>query len=334
MILVPFAIASARADSSENSRIQLIQASQRQNLESIKSIHVKMRFQPGDKNAAYTGPLITEWWQKGDHVRYVVDYTDRTEMATIIGLEQKWFAKYPRPSAASYVTGYVGPKNEREFISPWFCGMILYETGAPPSDELSNRTYKVNLSRDEATGQEVAELVHRDFSVRLWFDPKRAYLLGKQQQYSKTREITAWHEVKSFREAKPGIYFPVQVDHLDKNGNTVLSITFTDVQINEPIVESIFSLAFPEGSSVTNGYTKQTYVVGKDERAVTEPSPMPENNAADLLYRYQTNDPRARSFWARNRTVIIWAGVAVGALTVLGASLMVRRHRLQSGASS
>ena len=126
-----------------------------------------------------------------------------------------------------------------------------------------------------------------------------------------------------FVEAKPGIFFPGEVEQRVFSDDKLRSrtrVTFTSVRINEVLEPSHFELLFPEGISVADHRKGLAYKTGAQEQ--------PEGDVVALNTSPASNATVRRRF-ADNK---LWIAAGIGATVLIagGAFLIWRRRKLAS----
>ena len=93
--------------------------------------------------------------------------------------------------------------------------------------------------------------------LRVVIDPNRGYLISEILHGQKGESVV--HTVESFSEPKPGIFFPkiVKSRIVDSDRNWI--VTFSNVQVNEPLPDGAFDFRFLPGTIVMDQIQKEVF---------------------------------------------------------------------------
>jgi len=221
-------------------------------------------------------------------------------------------------------------QNFGEFIGtlPWFYAQFGVPGPDPPlpTDAKSVKS----VVREQHRGADCYRVVSEKEAFRhvAWFRVGVKFLLCDKHTYnvmqgdSFDETIRMESEVSTFQEVKPGIFFPKAIERRDVRGgksSIIDQVNFMNVQVNEPIDPSVFTLTFPEGTNVTDLRSGVRYRTDANERPIGELSPyVPPAPAGTQLPTY-LQKPSRRIWW--------WVGAGVVLLVALGALTLWRRKR-------
>jgi hypothetical protein len=170
----------------------------------------------------------------------------------------------------------------------------------------------------------------KKIEIEVWIDPKHNFLVKKWGWKPMAGEtgFRNEHEVLSFRECEPSVYFPqetrVKSYWIGEDGSEKLRAVsrtrFRSVEINRPIDPETFVLAVPSGLSVVDLRNGTRYRLG------------PDGNPADLRPApVAAKDPVFESVAAQRRGMERWHfWTVVGVSLLLGAGVtafLVRKRR-------
>lgn len=127
----------------------------------------------------------------------------------------------------------------------------------------------------------------------IWFDPKVNYLacklVGQGTVHApKHMKVRSEAQVSRFVEVAPGIYFPAETEkkyYQDDKLSQHEVITFTEIQVNQPVPKSIFELPIPPNAKVLDAIEDREYKVDSNgrafgpERSLPKGSPLPAGSA-------------------------------------------------------
>jgi len=303
-----------------------ITAAHRQNAESIRTLHTVMVFHyPPDRPPL--GFASIEWWQTDRAIRCVAisQSGDRFDQLFVDGTKKSLQTAH-REKSKPFHMGLLGPDPHETMYSPWNFALIKERDQRVLRSQalLDSKPKRAEVRRDN---NRYVATYPPDPSGNLRttsFDPSsNCTVTAEDWKYGNGKGNRA--EVKRIKEVKPGIFFPLEVVTTTDEGQVSQHVTFTRIDINEPIPSSVFALAFPDGTSVTNTFTKQVYQSGADEQPANTPSPLVEATPETIDMRYPTGDPRGKSFAQRNWQWLTGATALVIA-TLMGAAYVLRKR--------
>jgi hypothetical protein len=234
---------------------------------------------------------MLEWWESGEIVRatFTMDKTAPIEFLWKDGTLRSMI-KNPRPNDKAFVSGGIssGPGVETGY-NLWCYSLFQLPNGAKtPVSDLLQKPALQTIQPGEGSSKKRLYKVRFKLTGSLegdiWFDEGHNFLATKLVLLG---EPSLEHEVTSFAEIKPGIFFPKVVEvRMRQKGELRRLMTkhFNIVRINEHIDERVFQLTFPPGTSVGDETKGVTYVTGEGEIPATEPSPLPPPMHESLDY--------------------------------------------------
>ena len=104
-------------------------------------------------------------------------------------------------------------------------------------------------------------------TIELWLNPKKSY---RPERYMFAQPMIAMTKDFKFKEVAPDLWFPESAKWVDtvsdmktgtKTDIRTTTIQFTNIQINEPIPESRFSIEPPPGATVVDSRTRESFEV-------------------------------------------------------------------------
>src|SRR5262249_11913545 len=117
------------------------------------------------------------------------------------------------------------------------------------------------------------------YRCEIWADGSKNYLVCKLVNHvtfkdsAKTGRLEA--NVVSFREVKPGIFFPDKMEHRNySNGKEFFRLvtTLSEIRVNEKFPEGVFTINFPEGALVTDKLRGVAYKMGPNQTPAGKPA--------------------------------------------------------------
>jgi hypothetical protein len=145
------------------------------------------------------------------------------------------------------------------------------DTRQPLSDLLTQGEIKA-LKQIIDEGRHSVYLDIRDSKgqrFEIWVDPGTNYLVRKVLFHWSRPRATGRieREVLTFREMKPGIFFPERVRHVMFTSTDWLErgeATLSNIRVNESLPRGTFQHVFPPGTMVADGVQGTGYIVGRD----------------------------------------------------------------------
>ena len=104
-------------------------------------------------------------------------------------------------------------------------------------------------------------------TTELWLNPKKSY---RPERYMFAQPMIAMTKDFKFKEVAPDLWFPESAKWVDtvsdmktgtKTDIRTTTIQFTNIQVNEPIPESRFSIEPPPGATVVDSRTRESFEV-------------------------------------------------------------------------
>jgi hypothetical protein len=160
-------------------------------------------------------------------------------------------------------------------------------------------------------------------TTRLWLDPAAGHVVRRVQHPPLSpHQITSQFDIR-YRPDDVAGWLPTgwTLTEVDPEGKVVrtATATVTATQLNEPVPDGTFDLAFPPGTHVHDHQTQRNYLIGPDGvwedailRRVDNPAPRPEEVSP----------------W---RAAIAGIGLAVGLGVLLVVWLRLRQHERAKG---
>jgi hypothetical protein len=156
----------------------------------------------------------------------------------------------------------------------------------------------------------------KDQKYEVWVDPAANYLVRKLILHSSKGQgtIRIEGEVHSFREVKPGVYFPDRMGHslfIKGNWFEKAEAKLTNLNVRGSLPEGTFKHVFPTGTRVADWEKGTLYTVGSQGQPtkvgnLAAPSQQAPTATATPL---EADDER----WAWHHFLLIGSGIAVGA---------------------
>ncbi len=166
--------------------------------------------------------------------------------------------------------------------------------------------------------------------VAVWLDPAVNHLIRKAIRTEETDQgqIVTEMTVEQFAEPKPGLFLPTKVTQRAKVGKAEfpgVTLTATDLRVNESIPPATFQLAFPVGTRVSDQIRGTTYTVTADgsqaKPGVTFPvAEPPQGESRPTATPADADDP-AWPWWKR---IVLASALLV---ILAGAVVWVRRRK-------
>lgn len=292
------------------------------------SCRVEIHTPPGKEFNPYRGTIEEmptrrarlEWWQDSGMIRCRYDSRgDGSHVIDVLWKDGALKTLYSQISPDAMKTKITAGKLEGEkgletVSSPW--QLALFGWPGPLPCTFDKPAYQGTAMAD-LKGHRCIRVTQADnvMAGEIWFDPKLNYLVRKSVQFPHPGDRSSWYEeeVASFREWKPGIFFPeVVIRRKGEGGQLSLMdrVVFQDVRINEPIDPTVFLLNFPADTTVTDVLKGVKYEVGAGEQPVSAPRPAspPQNLSGEGMPTYKMSP------WYNSR----WLAIAVGTVGLLG----------------
>ncbi len=180
-------------------------------------------------------------------------------------------------------------------------------------DEKNNSVWKLKLlSPRTGTACEVT------------ISPAFGYAISKVILYDKKGDIIenmGIQTVKEFREIKPGLFLPVEIEsRASSDGSQPRRVLFQNYEVNEPIPDTEFQLTFPNGIIVKDtrdGIRYHIWKEGKPEQTFKEPS--------ELNKWMREKKDLAKAGGAQQNRIWRWVVLAIGGFLPILMILWARR---------
>lgn len=164
---------------------------------------------------------------------------------------------------------------------------------------------------------------------QVWLDVGANYLFRRVVKAGpKGPQIDIW--IREYAEPKPGVFCPVRADHVMPKLTRSL-VTLTNVKLNEPVPDSLFSTDLPAGTRVVNHDEGKVYEVtasGKPDKVVgrvIEPQPVNASNPA--------SGTAPTPLLADEPKTLSWSRVILAASVLLAVAGVVLRYRRRAAAT-
>lgn len=174
------------------------------------------------------------------------------------------------------------------------------------------------------------------WDVTILFDPQVNYLVRKFvmvcDRTKQGQKIRNEHSVVEFKEAGPGVFFPVRsasLIHVDDQLIQTGTASVSNLRVNQPLPADTFRLAYQRGVTMYDGVKGTKYKVDENGKPISEPVPDPpgnlsptaaaESSTPPLTPRLETQVEPSSSTW--------WVLPCSFGVLALGGVLMYRRSR-------
>lgn len=220
---------------------------------------------------------------------------------------------------------------------PWFLGCISIhgpDFKAYSLDDLINHHHILKDAKRVVESDHELIYISIEFDKirhQLWFDPRFNYMLRRRLTSITNDNFREQGgvEVRKFREAAPGIYFPEEVVTITPGENGQLNSTplasFQDIRINATDF-SIPKISFVRGMSLSDSIQGRSYRVdengveiGIDPRVHVSltPPPIPAHSHSDMTVSHSESTPM--TYWILPASLVL--------LCVAGCLWVVRKRR-------
>jgi hypothetical protein len=204
------------------------------------------------------------------------------------------------------------------------------------TDQLDgNKVVRIDLSIPRTRGDDK----RRDFE--LWLDPKVNHLARKlitrTEGNDGSRTVL---EVLKFDEPVPGVFFPVVsklIAYQDNKPEVTIDIEVSDLRVNQPIADSVFTLEIPAGAFVADEIsgTSYTMVAGGGK---TDVQNRPRMDVAAIGIQSDPNAPKPTPWQEAHPETLtsgLWYIAAAFFVLLAVGTLWLRRrsNRIVSGGS-
>jgi hypothetical protein len=321
------------ASSAINDDVGVVRAGHTQARQAIQSLHVKALATVnyhGKKPRPATRYKL-EWWQDGETFRSKEEMDESGEGP---GAQSREFTDrlwkggrsktLTRPFEGGKPGQAVGSLGERSLLvtatSPWNWGLFEFLPGAGMDmlDALGDKAKHVeSVERETVNGRLLFRVKFQrkgQLAISAWFDPSVNFLVRKLEVRNVESETLQTREVTEFRESQPGVFFPYRVvskGSLRGEPTQDSTVEVESLRVNEPIDPSVFQIAFPKGTAVTDEIQGTAYLSANDEEPdlTVQVRSLPPKSTGRT--QYATGQAPEEPFsWTR---AALWFAVAVGA---------------------
>lgn len=315
-ILVASALAMGADPAYDRDLLRAVADGHRQARDAIVTLHVtaKSVSTSTDPPDAPRGVQTIEWWQSGPDWRSRESFTQEATppaKATVPPTRYERLFKGGTIKAVS-VWERQGVVGDADWLvtpmSPWHWGLFLIQDRPPiPFADLLKDEKAVLSVASEGEGAKrrvVVEFAREaGHKCRVWFDPSVNYLGRKRvDEYDDHGGRRVENEIEAFREAKPGVFFPVKyVSRYYVAGKLKSQSTLAAevVEVNEPVADEALTLTFPEGVFIEDTVKGIRYATGPDGKPVpARPArPIPPETRAQVQAPAEPEPVPVRWLW-------------------------------------
>lgn len=253
--------------------LQIVYGAQQGLLEEVRTAHqssiayirscscdVSITYEPVPAGGNESG----KYWRSGETARCQCESKIGKDDVLIQGDRLLCLNTYPLGGRGYETSGTIIENKIPIKCDVWTYGLLTFfgrEKFRVSFDELLTQPHEIHsVKRVQEDGRELVyvDLSHGRARLGIWFDQQVNHLVRKMQIETigaKDEKLRSVQNVVSFKEAAPGIYFPERVETRDKTGNRAaasMSVTFSNIHINEPLPPDIFKLKFPSGVFVSD----------------------------------------------------------------------------------
>lgn len=288
---------------SNEEMVSIIRHGNIQSRESINTVRMRIEItdipvlqHSSELESKRTSPIRSEvqWWQDGPMVRSRNDCQGYVDEFLLKDGQLKSLGSQPRKGGKPYLNGALAADKWIQHNNPW-CDAIFnvgFEDFAPITVLLDRANFK-GIEKTEDPGKLI--LYKTSFETKkgakgeLLFDPKLNYLARKITTWGEDASTRVEVEALSFREVKPGIFFPETVERRycrdkQKSVQVTRRLRFKEVVVNEPIPPGVFQLTFPAGTYVGDAIKGVGYLTDEHEQPANKLSPLPKSIGSDIGY--------------------------------------------------
>lgn len=251
----------------------------RQSRNAIVTLHVKAKVLATNQDRPDTPRqhMAIEWWQSGSDWRSCETIAHEATPPAKADILPTRYERLHKGSTIKVLnvmerSGAIGDADQLVTpLAPWKWGLFQLQDRPPVAfaDLFKDKKAVLNVARE---GTEAKRLVVVQFArtggwtTRVWFDPSMKYLARKRVDELAGGKSRIECEIETFREAKPGIFFPIKgVSRWYTNGKlNALSTVEATVEVNDPVKGDVFALQFPDRVSVADKAKGIEYVTGPD----------------------------------------------------------------------
>jgi hypothetical protein len=287
-----------------------------------------------------------EWWQDGESFRakeVMLDGREGDKSALESRFERVWrngrakvLSQHSKGGKAAQAQGTIGRTDDLSTaISPWSWGLFELKDGVPFMEALrDSEKYVASVALEDVAGRSLIRVQFKAEGPMVrtaWFDAGVNYLVRKIRNENSDTGLKREQEITEFREALPGIFFPIRA--AGRSANRAGQLTLESIaevkvlRVNETIDSSVFELAFPKGTAVADEIKGIRYVAEDDEQPGTAvpASPLPPKASGRVQYATGQTPPESFS-WRRAGA---WTSIALVAACGVGWGVTRWRRRDQ-----
>jgi len=255
---------------------------------------------------------------------------------TIVDLKAKKASQFvPKRGEKSINTALIGPE-QRIVVPVQIWEWTLFEL-PECKEQLGELLDEAELKALKATSESGEALIYldirdtKDRRYEVWVDPGTNYLVRKLICHG-SRVNTGYRieqEVLSFREVKPGLFFPERVVYsliISGDWMTKTEATLANLRVNETLPAGMFQHTFPPGTLVTDYEHGTGYTLGANGEPTKVGSFVPSSPPVSVGTSTPPTADDVRWPWH-------WFVVGGSALmVVLGLGLMIWKRRREAAA--
>lgn len=327
--LAVVALAAPAVRGGDSEELDRLSAANTAAVESIRTLHCKVRVDDPVNRFGVTGG---EYWRAGRKERLHFIHKGHENRAVIADGSVRYMVKQDvtndsnmkgLPEVRESLDGdrwYWHGAVERHDggspfqFAPWCDALCSLSDGGKRgnvtfAEFVTNHRREVVAVRRATVGglpTETVEFRFPDAVCTVHLDPAANYMVRRVERTSNASSgYSSSAEVTSFREASPGVFFPVRVVNKRRDGGRTQpdeTFTFTDIEVNKPLNESTFALKFRPGITIIDRVRGTKYKVREDGTPVSAERPIsvassPDISPADREPATETREEPRRAGW-------------------------------------